>query len=50
MSEKDTQIMETLGRVVSSLTETEKDRFLAFGKGMAIMAEYKEPKEEHKQA
>lgn len=39
MSEKDKQIMETFGRVVPNLSEADKEKLLAFGEGVALMAE-----------
>lgn len=39
MSEKDKQIMETFERVVPDLSEVDKERLLAFGEGVALMAE-----------
>lgn len=39
MSEKDKKIMETFGRVVPNLSEIDKEKLLAFGEGVALMAE-----------
>lgn len=39
MSEKDKQIMETFERVVPNLSEVDKEKLLAFGEGVALMAE-----------
>ena len=39
MSDKDKKIMDTFGKVIPELTETEKERLLAFGEGMAFKAE-----------
>lgn len=39
MSEKDKQIMETFGKVVPNLSELDKEKLLAFGEGVALMAE-----------
>lgn len=39
MSEKDKKIMETFGKVVPNLSELDKEKLLAFGEGVAIMAE-----------
>lgn len=38
MSEKEKKIMETFGRVIPTLTDSEKDQLLAFGEGMAMIA------------
>lgn len=38
MSEQEKKIMETFGRVIPTLTDSEKDQLLAFGEGMALMA------------
>ena len=38
MSEKEKKIMETFGRVIPVLTDSEKDQLLAFGEGMALIA------------
>ena len=38
MDDKATRILETFGQAVPHMTETEKDRLLAFGEGMALMA------------
>ena len=34
MSEKEKKIMETFGRVIPTLTDSEKNQLLAFGEGM----------------
>ena len=39
MSEKDMKIMETFSRAVPMLTDSEKERLLAYGEGIAFMAE-----------
>lgn len=39
MSERDKQIMDTFGRVVPHLSEIDKEKLLAFGEGVALMAE-----------
>ena len=39
MSEKDKQIMETFGKVIPNLSELDKEKLLAFGEGVALMAE-----------
>ena len=39
MSEKDKQIMDTFGKVVPNLSEADKEKLLAFGEGVALMAE-----------
>lgn len=39
MSEKDIRIMETFGKVVPNLSELDKEKLLAFGEGVALMAE-----------
>lgn len=39
MSEKDKKIMDTFGRVIPNLSETDKEKLLAFGEGVALMAE-----------
>lgn len=39
MSEKDKRIMETFERVVPNLSEIDKEKLLAFGEGVALMAE-----------
>jgi len=39
VSEKDKQIMETFERVVPNLSEVDKEKLLAFGEGVALMAE-----------
>ena len=38
MNEKEARILETFGQALPHMTETEKDRLLAFGEGMALMA------------
>ena len=43
MSEKDKKIMDTFGRIVPQLSELDKEKLLAFGEGMAIMAERQRP-------
>lgn len=39
MSEKDKQIMDTFGKVIPNLSEADKEKLLAFGEGVALMAE-----------
>ena len=39
MSEKDKQIMDTFGKVIPNLSEIDKEKLLAFGEGVALMAE-----------
>lgn len=39
MSEKDKQIMDTFGKVVPNLSEADKEKLLAFGEGVALMAD-----------
>lgn len=39
MSEKDKQIMDTFGKVIPNLSELDKEKLLAFGEGVALMAE-----------
>lgn len=39
MSEKDKKIMETFGKVVPNLSEFDKEKLLAFGEGIALMAD-----------
>lgn len=39
MSEKDKRIMDTFGKVIPNLSETDKEKLLAFGEGVALMAE-----------
>lgn len=39
MSEKDKKIMETFRKVVPNLSELDKEKLLAFGEGVALMAE-----------
>ena len=39
VSEKDKQIMDTFGKVVPHLSEIDKEKLLAFGEGVALMAE-----------
>lgn len=39
MSEKDKRIMETFGKVIPKLNEIDKEKLLAFGEGVALMAE-----------
>ena len=39
MSEKEKKIMETFGKVIPDLSETEKERLLAFGEGIAFKNE-----------
>lgn len=39
MSDKDKRIMETFGKVVPNLSELDKEKLLAFGEGVALMAE-----------
>lgn len=39
MSEKDKKIMDTFGKVVPQLSDLDKERLLAFGEGVALMAE-----------
>ena len=38
MSDTETRILEVFGKAIPLMTETEKDRLLAFGEGMALMA------------
>lgn len=38
MSEKDKKIMDTFGRVIPKLSEFDKEKLLAFGEGVALMA------------
>lgn len=42
MSEKEIKIIETLGKIIPNLSESEKSYLLGLGEGMAIKAE-KEP-------
>ena len=42
MSEKEKQILETFGKTIPKLNEMEKEKLLAFGEGMAFMAEQKQ--------
>lgn len=37
MSEKEKQIMDTIGEVLPRLTDVEKEKLLSFGEGMAFM-------------
>ena len=37
MSEKEARILEIFGKAIPEMTESEKDRLLAFGEGMALM-------------
>lgn len=37
MSEKGEKILETFGKAIPGMSETEKERLLAFGEGMAFM-------------
>ncbi|WP_201757278.1 hypothetical protein [Colidextribacter sp. OB.20] len=39
MSEKDKKIMEPFGRIIPQLSETEKEKLLAFGEGMPFKAD-----------
>lgn len=39
MSERDKQIMDTFGKVIPNLSENDKEKLLAFGEGMALMAD-----------
>ena len=39
MSEQDKQIMDTFGKVIPLLSELDKEKLLAFGEGVALMAE-----------
>lgn len=39
MSDKGKQILDTFKKIVPGLTESEKERLLAFGEGMAFKAE-----------
>lgn len=39
MSEKDKLIMDTFGKVIPLLSELDKEKLLAFGEGMTLMAE-----------
>lgn len=39
MLDKEKMILENFGKVIPTLTEAEKERLLAFGEGMAFMAE-----------
>lgn len=39
MSEKDKKIMDTFGKVIPHLSELDKEKLLAFGEGVALMAE-----------
>lgn len=44
MSEKDKKIMETFGRIIPDLSESEKEKLLAFGEGMAFKADQQRQK------
>ena len=46
MSDKGKQILDTFKKVVPELTESEKERLLAFGEGMAFKAEQQKRQEE----
>lgn len=39
MSEKGKQVLETFGKALPGLTDHEVDKLLAFGEGMAFMAD-----------
>lgn len=39
MSEKDKKIMDTFGKIIPNLSELDKEKLLAFGEGVALMAE-----------
>lgn len=51
MPEKDKQIIETFGKALPQMSESEKDRLLAFGEGIAFKTEQqarkKNPASEH---
>ena len=37
MSEKENKIMDTIGELIPTLTDLEKEKLIAFGEGMAFM-------------
>lgn len=45
MSENQKKIVETIGKIALVLTEREQDRLLAFGEGVAFMANQRAEKE-----
>ncbi|MDO5785553.1 MAG: hypothetical protein Q4P20_10880 [Eubacteriales bacterium] len=45
MSDKGKQILDTFKKIVPELTESEKERLLAFGEGMAFKAEQQKKQE-----
>lgn len=45
MSDKGKQILDTFKKIVPELTESEKERLLAFGEGMAFKAEQQKQQE-----
>lgn len=44
MSETERKILETFEKVIPKLSETQKERLLGFGEGMAFKAEQSPPK------
>lgn len=46
MSDKGKKILDTFKKIVPELTESEKERLLAFGEGMAFKAEQQKRQEE----
>ena len=46
MNEKEIRILETFSKAIPYMTDSEKDRLLAFGEGMALLArKNREPQE-----
>lgn len=39
MSDKEEQILETIGKIVPNLSDEEKEKLLFFGEGMAVLKE-----------
>jgi hypothetical protein len=48
MSDKEKQILETIGNVLPDMTEMEKEKLLSFGEGMAFMKD-RQKKEDDKE-
>lgn len=43
MSEKEKKIMDVFSRVIPALSDLEKEKLLAFGEGMALIAARQDP-------
>ena len=48
MSEKEKKILETFGKVITDLSEMEKEKLLSFGEGMAFMKDRQKKEESEK--